>query len=108
MRSLIRLTMVLGLVLCAATVMAQPGGGRGRGGQQGRGGFGGGFGGGGRGGLSLISDENVKKDLGITEDQTKKLEEFQTKVRDEMRQSFQGLQGLSAEERTARPAGKEQ
>ena len=101
MKSWIRMTMVLGLVLCTATVvMAQPGG-RGRGGQGGRGG--GGFGGfqGGRGGLALLSDEAVKKDLGITDDQTKKLEEFQTKVRAEMG-TLQGLGNLSQEERTAK------
>jgi len=106
MKSCFRIAMTVGLVLCTATlVMAQPGGGgRGRGGQGGRGGFGGGGfgGGGGRGGLALLSDENVKKDLGITEDQTKKLEEFQAKVGSEMRQAFQGLQNLSQEERTAK------
>ena len=104
MKSLIRMTMVLGLVLCAATVMAQQpgGGGRGRGGQGGRGGFGGGFPGGGRGGLALLADENVKKDLGITDDQTKKLEEFQTKFGNEMRQAFQGGANLTQEERTAK------
>ena len=102
MKSWIRMTMVLGLVLCTATVvMAQPGG-RGRGGQGGRGG--GGFGGfqGGRGGLALLSDEAVKKDLGITDDQVKKLEEFQTKVRAEMGTLFQGLGNLTQEERTAK------
>lgn len=102
MKSWIRVTMVLGLVLCTATVvMAQPGG-RGRGGQGGRGG--GGFGGfqGGRGGLALLSDEAVKKDLGITDDQVKKLEEFQTKVRAEMGTLFQGLRDLSQEQRTAK------
>ena len=108
MKSLIRMTMVLGLVLCVATaLMAQPpGGGRGRGGQGGqggRGGFGGGgFGGGSRSGLSLLSDEAVKKDLGITDDQVKKLEEFQAKSRTEMQAAFQGLRDLSAEERTAK------
>ena len=105
MKSLIRMTMVLGLALCAATVMAQQPGGRGRGGQGGqggRGGFGGGFQGGGRGGLALLADENVKKDLGITDDQTKKLEEFQTKFREEMGKAFQGAANLTQEERTAK------
>ena len=103
MKGWIRMTMVVGLVLCTATlVMAQPGaGGRGRGGQQGgRGGFGGFQGG--RGGLALLSDENVKKDMGITDDQVKKLEEYQAKSREEMRAAFQGLRDLSAEERTAK------
>jgi len=105
MKSWIRMTMVLGLMLCTATVvMAQPGGGRGRGGQGGRGGKGGFFGGfqGGRGGLALLSDEAVKKDLGINDDQTKKLEEFQTKMRTEMGTAFQGLRNLSQEERTSK------
>ena len=100
MKTCIRVTMALGLVLGIATsVMAQPGGrGQGRGGQGGRGGFGGGS----RGGLTLLQDENVKKDLGINEDQVKKLAEFQAKSREEMRQAFQGLRDLSAEERTAK------
>lgn len=101
MKSWIRMTMVIGLVLCTASiVMAQPQpGGRGRGGQPGGRG---GFTGGGRGGLALLSDENVKKDLGITDDQIKKLEEYQAKTREEMRNAFQGLRDLSAEERTAK------
>jgi len=52
--------------------------------------------------LALLSDDAVKKDLGITDDQTKKLEEFQTKVRTEMGTLFQGLRNLSQEERTAK------
>ena len=102
MKSWMKMTMVLGLVLCTASVvLAQPpaAGGRGRGGQQGGRG---GFQGGGRGGLTLITDENVKKDLGITDDQIKKLEEYQAKTREEMRNAFQGLRDLSAEERTAK------
>jgi len=82
----------------------QPGGRGGRGG--GFGGFGGGgFGGGGfggGGGLMLLADENVRKDLGITDDQVKKMEAFQAKVREEMGQVFQGLRDLSDEERTAK------
>ncbi len=102
MKSWFRMSLAVGLVVCSASItFAQPGGG-------GRGGFGGGgFGGGGRGGfggggLMLLVDENVRKDLGITDDQVKKLEEFQTKVRDEMGQVFQGLRDLSEEERTAK------
>jgi len=52
--------------------------------------------------LALLSDEAVKKDLGINDDQTKKLEEFQTKMRTEMGTAFQGLRNLSQEERTAK------
>lgn len=101
MKSWIRITMVVGLVFCTAGMVmaqAQPGG-RGRGGQPGGRG---GFPGGGRGGLTLLTDENVKKDLGITDDQIKKLEEYQAKSREEMRAAFQGLRDLSAEERTAK------
>ena len=50
----------------------------------------------------LLGDENVRKDLGITDDQMKKMEEFQAKMRDEMGQVFQGLRDLSQEERTAK------
>lgn len=108
MKSWFRLSLAVVLIVCSVSVaFAQPGGG----GRGGRGGFGGGgfggggFGGGGfggGGGLMLLGDENVKKDLGITEDQVKKMEEFQAKMRDEMGQVFQGLRDLSQEERTAK------
>jgi Spy/CpxP family protein refolding chaperone len=104
MKSWFRLSLAVGLVACSVSVaFAQPGG---RGGRGGFGGFGGGFGGGGfgggGGGLMLLGDENVRKDLGITDDQQKKMEAFQAKVREEMGQVFQGLRDLSDEERTAK------
>ena len=104
MKSWFRFSLAVGLMVCSVSVaFAQPGGRGGFGGGGGRGGFGGGGGGfGGGGGLMLLGDENVKKDLGITDDQVKKMEEFQTKMRDEMGQVFQGLRDLSQEERTAK------
>lgn len=99
MKSWFRLGLAVGLVVCSVSVaFAQPGGGRGGRG----GGFGGGGFGGGGGGLMLLGDENVRKDLGITDDQVKKMEAFQAKVREEMGQVFQGLRDLSEEERTAK------
>lgn len=50
----------------------------------------------------LLGDENVKKDLGITDDQVAKLQEFQTKVGEEWRAVFQGSQDLTQEERQAK------
>lgn len=98
MKSWFRLSLAVGLLVCSVSVaFAQPGGGRG--------GFGGGFGGGGGGfggGIMLLGDENVRKDLGITDDQVKKMEEFGAKMREEMGQVFQGLRDLSQEERTAK------
>ncbi len=57
---------------------------------QGRGGFG--FGG---GGLFLLAAKPVQEDLKLSADQVKEVEELQAKQRD----SFQGLQDLSQEER---------
>jgi hypothetical protein len=110
MKSWFRLSLAVGLVVCSVSIaFAQPGGGgRGRGGGGfggggfGGGGFGGGGGGFGGGGLMLLYDENVKKDLGVTDDQMAKLQEVQTKTRDQIGQLFQGIQDLSPEERTAK------
>jgi hypothetical protein len=106
MKSWFRIGLTVALVACSVSLAFAQGGGGGRGGRGGgfgggRGGFGGGFGGQG-GGLMLLGDENVKKDLGITDDQVKKLEDFQAKVGGEMGQLFQGLRDLSDEERTAK------
>ena len=102
MKSWFRLSLAVGLMVCSVSVaFAQPGGG-------GRGGFGGGFGGGGfgGGGLMLLGDENVKKDLGITDDQVAKLQEVQQKAGEQIRGLFQGIQDLSQEERQAKFAEK--
>lgn len=94
--------MATGLALCLASVlMAQQPGGRGRGGP---GGFGGGgfgaFGGGGN--AFLLMDENVRKELKVTDDQIQRLQEGQQKLGEEMRSLFQGGQDLSDDERRTR------
>ena len=97
--------LAVGLAMClAGSVMAQPrGGGGGRGGQGGFGGGGfGGFGGGGGGTLMLLFDENVRKDLGVTDDQWQRLQDGQRKMQERMGTAFQGLRDLSEEQRTAR------
>ena len=100
MKSWIRFSLAVGIVACATTMaMAQPGGGRGGPGGRGVFGGGGGFGG---GGLMLLQDENVRKDLGVTDDQMKKLEGVQEKIRGEIGELFQGLRDLSDEERQAK------
>ena len=109
MKSWFRLSLAVGLMVCSVSLaFAQPGGG-GRGGFGGGGFGGGGFGGGGfggggggfgGGGLMLIStDENVRKDLGVTEDQMAKLQEVQQKTGEQIRELFAGMRDLSQEER---------
>ena len=111
MKSWFRLSLAVGLVVCSVSIAFAQGGGGGRGGfgGGGRGGFGGGFGGGGGGfgggGLMLLYDENVKKDLGVTDEQMAKVQEVQQKTGDAMRQLFQGFQDLSDEERQAKMVG---
>jgi len=110
MKSWFRLSLAVGLVVCSVSIaFAQAGGGGG--GRGGRGGFGGGgfggggFGGGGfggGGGLMLLYDENVKKDLGVTDEQMTKLQEVQQKSGEQMRELFAGMQDLSPEERQAK------
>jgi hypothetical protein len=113
MKSWFRLTLAVGLVVCCVSIAFAQAGGGGRGGG-GRGGFGGGgfggrgggFGGGfgGGGGLGLLNDENVRKDLGVTEDQMTKVQEVQQKAGGQIMAMWQGagLQDLSDEERTAK------
>jgi len=110
MKSWFRICLTVALVGCTASMAFAQGGGRGGfgGGGFGGGGFGGGrggfggFGGGGGGGVMLLFDENVRKDLGVTEDQMTKLQEAQQKSGEKMRELFQGLQDLSQEERQAK------
>ena len=92
------------LAVClAGSAMAQPRGGGGRGGQGGFGGGGfGGFGGGGGGTLMLLFDENVRKDLGVTDDQWQRLQDGQRQMQEQMAGAFQGLRDLSDDERQAR------
>ena len=105
MKSWFRLSLAVGLVVCSVSIafaQAGGGGGGGRGGFGGGRGFGGGFGGG--GGLGLLNDENVRKDLGVTEDQMTKVQEVQQKATGQIMAMWQGagLQDLSDEERTAK------
>lgn len=87
---------VAALLVCAALVSAQGGGGGQGRGQGGGRGFGGGFGQFGRGGgseMNLAMRKDVQADLGVTEDQKKKLEELQTKQREAMRGQGGGGRG---------------
>ena len=67
---------------------------------QGRGGPPGGFGGGGV--LGLLQDENVKKELGLVDEQVAKLQALNEKMRAEMGTMFQGLRELPDEKRQAK------
>jgi type II secretory pathway component GspD/PulD (secretin) len=96
---------VLSLILIAAMVApeatAQPGGGRGgrgQGGGPGGGGrpsFGGGFGG------DILGRDDVRQELGITEDQLKQIEEARNSQREKMGEMFRNMRSMSQEERTA-------
>lgn len=101
------LAMVAGLCLVTSSAFAQPGGGRGQGGPGGGfggpGGFGGGFGGpGGGGALGLLQNEDVRKELDLVDDQIEKLNSINEKLREDMRNQFQGLRDLSDDERRSR------
>lgn len=85
------------------TTMAQSPGGRVRGGPGGPGGF---FGGGGT--IGLIQQQDVQKEIELTEDQQSELRTLADTIRDEvgeeMRGMFQGMRDLSDEEREAKMA----
>lgn len=91
MKNLLRVSSLLGIlfVFLASPVVAQPpGGGGGRGGGQFGAFGGGGFGGGGY--TALLSNEDVKKELQLLEDQTSKIETIQMAMAAEVRELFQG------------------
>jgi Spy/CpxP family protein refolding chaperone len=107
---------VIALLLVAAMVapeaVAQPGGGRG--GRDGGGRPGGEGGGGGRpsggrtsgfGGFSrggdILGRDDVRQELGITEDQIKQIEEARNAQREKMGEMFRNMRSMSSEERTA-------
>lgn len=101
------LVMAIGvvLVLGSSAAIAQPGGGfRGRGGPGGPGGPGGFFGGGGT--LGLIQQQEVQQEIELSEGQEAELrtlgEEIREQIGNEMRDMFEGMRGLSNEERQAR------
>ena len=93
-------------VLCMAAEAQRPGGGqggqRGPGGGQGfqRGPGGGGPGGGGLTGL--LRNDQVQKELDLTDEQNEQLREVGRKLMEGMRDQFSGLRELSDEERTAK------
>lgn len=87
MNTLTKLVALAAVAVLATSAFAQ----RGQGGGQGRGGgFGqrGGFGQ--AGNMQLLQRADVKADLGITSEQTTKIEALQTAQREEMRAMFQG------------------
>ncbi|MBN1854998.1 MAG: hypothetical protein JW829_19850 [Pirellulales bacterium] len=95
---------VLSVVLAIAVssvAFAQPAGRPGqRGpGMMGRVGMGGGMGG---GEMMLLMNEEVRKEIGLLDDQVEKLREMQEGLRDEAREAFSGFQDLNEDERNAR------
>lgn len=90
MNTLTKLVALAAVAVLATSAFAQRGQG-GAGGGQGRGGFGGQRGGFGQAGnMQLLQRADVKTDLGITSEQTTKIEALQTQQREEMRAMFQG------------------
>jgi len=53
----------------------------------------------GMGGIGLLRSEQVQQELKLTEDQKSKLQKLGEKMRDEFRERFSGMEGLSREER---------
>lgn len=82
----------------AATSFGQEGGARGARGAPGRG-FGGMFGVGGMDKARLLSSDQVRKEVKITEEQAQKIQEILTAYREESRGLFSGMRDLSPEER---------
>ena len=97
------LTMCLALSVALVAVAQQPGGRRG-----GRGGFGGGFGGGGfggfgGGGLTLLGDDKVRDEIGLSDDKYQQIQDDLRASFQEMGNLFQGgFQDLSDDERQSR------
>lgn len=96
------LTLFLIAAMVAPEAHAQPGGGRG-----GRGEGGGGRPGGGRpsfggfGGGDILGRDDVRQELGITEDQIKQIDEARNAQREKMGEMFRNMRSMSSEERTA-------
>lgn len=98
--------LLLVAAMAAPEALAQPGGGRGGrdGGRDGGRGPGGGSGRpsfGGFGGGDILSRDDVKQELGITEDQLKQIEEARNAQRAKMGEMFQNMRNMSQEERVA-------
>ncbi|QDU89987.1 LTXXQ motif protein [Pirellulimonas nuda] len=102
MRTVLTLSLAM---LCAGSVLAQPGGGRfgggGPGGAGGAGGFGDMF-----GSSTLLRDEKVQDEIGLSEQQKDDLRTMAEDMRDEigsrMRDIFSGMRDMSPEERQSR------
>jgi Spy/CpxP family protein refolding chaperone len=96
------------LLVSSSQILAQQGGGGrgGRGGAGGPGGPGGFFGGGGT--LGLIQQQEVQKEVELTDDQQKQLQTLgdtiRGEIRDEMQGMFQGMRDLNDEDRQAKMA----
>lgn len=100
-RWLLSMTAVMGILcVCGSSYGQGPGGPGGPGGRGGRGGFGGPPGGG--GGMEVLMDENVRKELDIVDDQVTKIRAVGDKMREEMREMFSGMRDLSDEDRQAK------
>lgn len=80
--------------------MAQPGGGRPGGGRPG--GFGGGFGGGQGDLVSLLNNEQIRREIEVVGDQMRDIESLRESTREKMREAFSGLREASPEERRER------
>lgn len=98
--------LLLVAAMAAPEALAQPGGGRGGRDGGGRGPGGGGrpsFGGGRPGGFGgdILSRDDVRQELGITEDQLKQIEEARSAQREKMFEMFRNARNMSQEERTA-------
>jgi hypothetical protein len=90
--TVLKLCVAVAILGLAADALAQgQGGGR-------RGGFGRGGGMMGNNPLTLLRNPNVQKELELSDDQKKSVDDLNT----DMRSSFQGLRDLSADERTAK------
>ncbi len=56
------------------------------------------------GGVAVLVEAAIAKDLGLSEEQTTKLKELQQKSRESMREAMQGMRDLPQEERRAKMA----
>lgn len=93
------IALILVTAMAVPEAQAQPGGGRGgRDGGRG-GGRPGGFGG--FGGGDILSRDDVRQELGITEDQLKQIEEARNAQREKMGEMFRNAREMSNEERMA-------
>lgn len=108
-RTIVTTLAFLAVLAVASMAFAQPGGGGGRGPGGGFGGPGGGFGGPGGGfggGAGLLRNEEVRKELGLSEDQVAQLTKIAEEQREAGRALFQG-QGQGGGDRQGPPSAEE-